>query len=109
VLLLFGGGLFPPLIGIIGGVVGAKIHSPLPWWRARSSSPGVRLLASLWPWALIVYLAWVLGQWVVGYFFNDWLMRNGFLIFLLVLGPLVLSVFAAPAHDAQSRAEALEG
>ena len=108
-LLLFGGGLFPPLIGIIGSVVGGKIHSPLTWWRSRSCSAAVRILAWLWPWALIIYLVWVVGQWVVGYFFNDWLMRNGFLIFLLVLGPLVLSVFAALAHDAQRRTEALGG
>jgi hypothetical protein len=28
-LLLFGGGIFPPLIGVIGGVAGTRINKPL--------------------------------------------------------------------------------
>jgi hypothetical protein len=100
-LLLVGGGFFPPLIGIVGGVIALKIHSPLAWWTALGSSAGVRVLGSLWPWVLIVYLVWVFGQWIIGHYLNDWLMRNGFLIFIFVLGPLVLSVLAALAHDAR--------
>lgn len=104
-LLLVGGGLFPPLIGVVAGLVGAKNRSPLTWWCARRSGFGTRVLASLWPWALIVYLGWVSGQWVIGHFFNDWLMQNRYLIFILVLGPLVLSVFSGLAYDARGRTE----
>jgi hypothetical protein len=100
-LLLVGGGFFPPLIGIVAGIVGAKIHSRLDWWRARGSMPGVRVLAGLWPWVLVAFIVWVFGQWIIGYFFNDWLMENGYLILIFVIGPLVLSPFAALAHDAQ--------
>lgn len=98
-LLLFGGGFFPPVISIVAGVVGTQVSSCLTWWRARRSRGAVRLLSSLWPWVLIVFLLWVVGQWVIGYLANEWLMRKGYLIFVFVLGPLVLSPFAALAHD----------
>jgi hypothetical protein len=98
-LLLIGGGFFPPAIGIVAGVVGAKIHSPLNWWRERRLSAGVRVLSALWPWVLVVFMVWVFGQWIIGYFYNDWLVENGYLILILVIGPLVLSPFAALAHD----------
>jgi hypothetical protein len=104
-LLLFGGGFFPPLIAIVAGLVGAKIRSPLTWWRARGSSPGVRVLAALWPWALILFLVWVFGQWGIGHFYNDWLMENGYLILVFVIVPLVASPFAALAHDARRMTE----
>jgi hypothetical protein len=58
-----------------------------------------RLLSRLWPWSLIVLAGWLLGQWLVGYFFNDFLMGSGFLIPILVIGLLVLSVLTAIAHD----------
>jgi len=100
-LLLVGGGFFPPVIGIVAGIVGAKINSPLEWWRARRLSTGVRVLAALWPWVLLVFMVWVFGQWIIGYFFNDWLMENAYLILIFVIGPLVLSPLAALAHDGQ--------
>ena len=70
-LLLFGGGIFPPLIGLIGGAAGTQIHKPL------TGKPGrvTRFTAKLWPWPLVIFMAWVLGQFPVGHFFNDFLKR----------------------------------
>ena len=68
-LLLFGGGFFPPVIGIIGGAAGTKINKPL----TRKPGSITRFAAILWPWPLVVFLVWVLGQFPVGYFFNDFL------------------------------------
>jgi hypothetical protein len=96
-LLLVGGGIFPPLIAVIGGVAGTRINAPL------SREPGgvLRFLARLWPWPLVIFLVWLLGQWIVGYFFNDFLRENGYLSLLLIIALLPLSVFSAYAHDAQ--------
>ena len=94
-LLLFGGGFFPPLIGIIGGAAGTRINRPV------SGNPGsvTRFAAKLWPWPLVVLMVWLLGQFPVGHFFNDFL--KGIMGFglLLILTMLPLSVYTAYAHD----------
>jgi hypothetical protein len=97
-LLLFGGGIFPPLIGIIGGMAGIKINAPM---SGKPAGGFLRFLAKLWPGALVVFVAWILGQWVVGYFFNDFLQKNGLISLLLILILLPLSVLAAYTHDIQ--------
>lgn len=102
-LLLFGGGLFPPIIGIIAGALGTRIHKPLKPGESRLSGGLLRFLATLWPWSLALYVLWVSGQWVIGYFFNDWLLANGYLIIVMVLGTLLLTVvttYARDLHDA---------
>ncbi|HEX9117182.1 MAG TPA: hypothetical protein VGA61_14030 [Anaerolineae bacterium] len=96
-LLLFGGGVFPPLFGVIGGMAGTLMARPLP------GEPAGRLLraaARLWPWPLVVFLLWALGQFPVGYFFNDFL--KGIMVFVLPLAVvlLTLSVYSAYAYDA---------
>ena len=98
-LLLFGGGLFPPLIGIAGGIAGVKIHKPLP-----DKQPGsiTRFGARLWPWPLVIFLTWILGQWVVGYFFNDFMQQAMYFGLVLIFVTLPLSVYAAFAYDVQS-------
>jgi hypothetical protein len=100
-LLLFGGGIFPPLIGIIAGALGTRISKPLNPERSRLPGGLLRFLAVLWPWSLVLYVLWVSGQWVIGYFFNDWLLANGYLIIVMVLGTLLLTVVTAHAHDLQ--------
>ena len=100
-LLLFGGGIFPPLIGIIAGVLGTRINKPLNPEGSRLSGRLLRFLALLWPWALGLYVLWILGQWGIGYFFNDWLLANGYIIIFMVLGTLLLAVVTTYAHDLQ--------
>jgi hypothetical protein len=95
-LLLFGGGIFPPLIGVIGGGAGTKINKPV----TRRPGPITHWAARLWPWPLVILMAWLLGQFVVGYLANDFLARAmGFGLLLIVL-LLPLSVYVAFAHDA---------
>ena len=98
-MLLFGGGIFPPLIGIVAGAVGTRVGR-----RSASSStrrPGalVRIASRLWPWTLVVLAGWLLGQWLVGLFFNDLLMGSGFAVPIFIIGLLVLSPLTAMAHD----------
>jgi hypothetical protein len=104
-LLLFGGGIFPPVIGTIAGALGTRIHKPLNPEGSRLSGGLLRSLALLWPWWLALYVVWVLGQWVIGHFFNDWLLANGYLIIVMVLGSLLLTVITTYARDLYEAAE----
>ena len=60
-LLLFGGGIFPPLIGLAGGAAGMQINKPL------TKEPGkiTRWMAKLWPWPLVIFLGgcWGRSRW----------------------------------------------
>ena len=105
-LLLFGGGFFPPLIGLIAGLLGTRIHKALNPEGNRLLGGLLRFLAILWPWVLAIYVSWVFGQWVIGHFFNDWLLAHGYLIIVMVLGSLLLTVVAAYAHDLRRATEA---
>ena len=95
-LLLFGGGIFPPVIGIVGGSAGMKINKPF-----RQKQPGslTCFASKLWPWPLVIFIGWLLGQWVVGYFFNEFLQQNMIYGVILILAMLPLSVVAAYAND----------
>jgi hypothetical protein len=100
-MLLFGGGIFPPLIGIIGGVVGTRINAPVKKLQVSRSG---RLLAKLWPWPLAAFGVWLVGQWVVGYFFNEFMLKSAYINLFLILGLLALTVIIAPLYD-RSRAD----
>ncbi|MBN1428017.1 MAG: hypothetical protein JXB07_06500, partial [Anaerolineae bacterium] len=93
-LLLFGGGLFPPLIGLIGGAAGTQINKPL------AGAPGsvTRFTARLWSWPLVVLMVWLLGQFPVGYLFNDFLKSIMYFGLVLILTMLPLSVYTGYAY-----------
>ena len=94
-LLLFGGGIFPPLIGVIGGAAGTRINKPTQG-KPRSLT---RWAAQLWPWPLVILMVWLFGQFVVGYFANVFLAGIMGFGLLLILTLLPLSVYAAYAYD----------
>lgn len=94
--LLFGGGFFPPLIGMIGGLAGMKINSPV---AGKQANGPVRIAAKLWPWPLVIFLVWVFGQIAVGFFFNDFMQSLMGFGLLLILTMLPVSVYSAFAHD----------
>jgi hypothetical protein len=98
-LLLVGGGLFPPVIGFVAGVVATRINVPV----TRQPGRVLSFLARWWPWPLVAFFVWAFGQFVVGYFFNDLLMQSSFLVPLLIVGLLVLSIFTGHAYDVQNR------
>lgn len=102
--LLVGGGIFPPVIGFIGGLVATRIHAPLTWWQARMRGGVGGVLAGLWPWPLVIFLAWTLaGQWIIGHFFNDFMRAYNWLVPLLVIGLLVVAIFSGFAQAVQQR------
>lgn len=101
-LLLFGGGIFPPVIGIVGGLIGRSIHTQLTGWRARMNGTVGQLLSAAWPWSVVVLFGWLFAQFIVGRFFNDFLLNSGILIPSLILGLLLLSILSAYARDARA-------
>ena len=51
-MLLVGGGIFPPIFGILTGLVATRIHAPVSSCNASRSDDGFqRFLAKLWPWS----------------------------------------------------------
>jgi hypothetical protein len=57
VLLLVGGGIGPPLIGLLLGLVATRIHTPVTWWSGEPAGVFSRLLARVWPWFLAADVA----------------------------------------------------
>jgi hypothetical protein len=98
-LLMFGGGLFPPLIGIVGGIAGLKINKSL---GDKHPDKFLQFIARLWPWPLVIFMTWILGQWIVGYFFNDFMQQAMYYGVILILTMLPFSVITAYAYDLQS-------
>ena len=104
-MLLAGGGIFPPILGIIIGVVGTRINAPLTWWRAHLSIRFRRFLAKLWPWSytacIIAWLSMFPGLALFGYIFgvNDPALI--LLILFFALGFLLSTVFTGFAYDIQ--------
>jgi hypothetical protein len=106
-MLLAGGGIFPPILGILVGVVATRIHAP-----ASSKTPRFdgfrRFLAKLWPWSftacIIAWLSMFPGLAFIGYFFG---VKNPMIILailLIALGTLILTVFSGFAYDIQMQA-----
>lgn len=95
-LLLFGGGFFPPLMGIVGGAAGTQIH------RSLTGSPGIItcFAARLWPWPLVLLVGWLLAQFPIGHVFNDALKSVIGPAMLFIITFLPLSVYVGYAYDA---------
>jgi hypothetical protein len=98
-LLLFGGGFFPPIIAFVGGLAGTQINRPLTGQPAR-------LAVRLWPWSLVIFIVWTLGQFPFGYFFNDFLKSIMVISLLVILTSLPLAVYTARAYDAAAGRDA---
>jgi len=94
-LLLFGGGLIPPVIGLIGALMATRINKPM----VTQAGPVWTALARLWPWPLVVLFGWLFGQLLFGRFINDWLMASGVFFPLALVGLLGLSVLTAYGKD----------
>lgn len=94
--LLLGGGFFPPLIGLVGGMAGTAVLKPF----SRPPSGLTRFAARLWPWPLILLTTWLVAQFPVGALLNDWLKSVIGVALLFIVVMLPLSVWCASARDA---------
>ena len=95
---LTGGGFVAPFAGIMAGIAGMC--------HGKISRPGgaVKWLAKLWPWPLIIVLAWLPAGWVLGYFFNGAMLAASSALFILcdILLP-VLALWTGLARDGMDR------
>ncbi len=104
VLLLVGGGFGPPLVGIIIGSAGMKLHSRFPLLRRMESKPVLRVFSGIWPYPLWVGIACYLYLFpvsivlwgVFGLYHPYWIMTASFLSFVM----LFVSILSAYSHDA---------
>jgi hypothetical protein len=105
-MLLVGGGIFPPIIGIIIGALGTGINAPLTWWRAHLSVGLRHFLGKVWPWSFVICLfAWLFlfpGINILGYFFGVNDSNLTVILILFALGSLLLTIFTGFAHDSQT-------
>lgn len=106
-MLLVGGGIGPPLIGILAGVAGTGIGAPLSGWRSRLPLNARHILAALWPWLFAVAIIsgsfLVVGSLILVFFFgldDADLFLNTFYFTVL---SLLLTVLVAPLFDSQKR------
>jgi hypothetical protein len=104
-MLLVGGGVGPPIMGILAGVSGLGINAPLSWWRKRLPVNIRRFLAALWPWILgigvINGVFLVIGSVILVYFFdlnNPDMFTNSFFFSIL---SLLLMILTGRAYDTQ--------
>jgi hypothetical protein len=112
-MLLVGGGIFPPILLIIIGIVATRIRSPLNWWTIHLSPASRRFHAILWPWfftaCIIAWLSALLGPGLLGYFFG---VNNPALIMMILffaLGFLLMTVFTGFAYDVHGQAGSSSG
>ena len=106
VLLLVGGGIGPPLIGLLLGLVASRIHTPPTRWSGAPVGTSRRALVNAWPWFLAVdvaaWLALFPGIVVVGAMFGaDAVPELGaYALMLTAFVFLPLSLVSALAADA---------
>jgi hypothetical protein len=105
IMLLVGGGIFPPVIGIIIGALGTRINAPLTWWREHFSVGLRHFLETIWPWSFVVcIIAWLLlfpGINILGYFFGVNDPDLTVILIFFTLGSLLLTIFSGFAYDSQ--------
>lgn len=103
ILLLVGGGFIPSFVGIIAGAAGTRSNALL---TGRQSNRGLlRFLTKLWPWPLIAYFLWIPIEWLLGYFFNEFLLKQSALAFIFQIGLLLLTVLTSFAYDIQKKSD----
>lgn len=107
-MLPFGGGVAPPLVGLLLGAAATRIDAPLAWWRTHLPRGARAVLGRLWPWALGVdLLAFLLlfpGSVIVGALVaadNPSPVAPGvvYAVILAAFGFLLLAIIAGLAHD----------
>ena len=112
-MLLAGGGIFPPILGMIIGVVGTRIDAPFTWWRAHMSVSSLRFLGKLWLGSYVAcILSWLSmfpGLAMVGYFFDVNDPTLVLVILFFALGTLLLTIFSGFAYDIERQIESASG
>ena len=112
-MLLVGGGIFPPILGILIGAVATRINTPGSSSKDHRSGGFQRFLAKLWPWSysacIIAWLCLLPGIPLLEYFFGGDNTALILMILFLALGFLLLTVFTGFAYDVHGQAGSSSG
>ena len=103
VMLLVGGGIFPPIIGMFIGILGTRINTP-SFERRTPPAVGLRsFLGKVWPWSFVAciigWLSLFPGANIIGYFFGVNDPNLTVLLIFFALGSLLLTILIGFAHD----------
>ena len=103
IMLLVGGGIFPPVIAIFIGILATKINTPPIARRAKSTVSLRSQLSKGWPWSFIVCVgSWLLlfpGTNFLGYFFGAQDPNLTVILLSFALGSLLLTIITGSTHD----------
>lgn len=106
-MLLVGGGIFPPVIGILIGILATRINAQLIGWCIHFPAALRAFLGRLWPWSFgACVLAWLClfpGINILGYFFGVNNPAFTLTLIVLALGFLGLTVLTGLARDSKRR------
>ncbi len=103
IMLLVGGGIFPPIIGLAIGALGTRINSPFTGWRAHLPVHLRHSLGKVWPWLFAACLsAWLClfpGMNLLGYFFGVDDSTLLLMVMYIAFGALLLTILTGFARD----------
>ncbi len=103
IMLLVGGGIFPPIIGFMIGALGTRINAPFTGWRAHLPVNLQHSLGKVWPWLFAACLsAWLClfpGINILGYFFGVDDANLTLAVMYTAFGSLLLTILTGFAHD----------
>jgi hypothetical protein len=104
-MLLVGGGIFPPIFGILIGATAIRMNKPGSSPSNYGAEKSRRLLATLWPWSytlcIFAWFALLPGIPILEYFFG---VENPVIVLVILvfaLGSLLLNIFSSFAFDLQ--------
>ncbi len=101
-LLLVGGGIFPPIIGILVGLVATRINAQASQPKAGRTGGFRRILVTMWPiFYAVCILAWF-TMFPAAYFFGEQYPLVIAAVLLVALGTLILTMVAGFAKDQNS-------
>ncbi|MFC2137852.1 hypothetical protein ACFLTE_06730 [Bacteroidota bacterium] len=95
---LFGAGFIPPFLCLIAAIISQKINKPINF-KFNSDYINLILIAKLWIWVLCFYILWIIGEWILGYFYPNIILKHSFLFFLIKLVLPFLLFFTGLAYD----------
>jgi len=107
-MLVVGGGIFPPVIGVMMGVLATRIKAPLNWWRVHLTAAARHFLGLVWPWSYgICVIAWLSlfpGINILAYFLGVNNPRYTVMLILFAFGSLLVTLFTGFARDSERQA-----
>ncbi len=108
ILLLVGGGIFPPVLGLMTGLTALGIRPSLAWPRTYLSPGLQRFMSRVWPWlfgiTIIAWLALFPGSILLDYFFSINVLDFILTLIISAFGFLILTILCGFVRDSQQSA-----